>query len=184
MYYKNQVISHYASIWGEEYKSLTWHEGPFRELGEYFSVLEFPPQESRTMWTYSTCCMSHPDDPNPVEFHLFSPDKDESLVELLTALAHFHAFGERLDLWHTVNFGKSWKPKSLCSYGLISLPYLDGSKLELLKIDNEKITHFYWLIPVTEAEIHFKKEFGVEKLEVIFEKESFNYIDPFRKSVI
>lgn len=184
MYYKNQVTNHYISIWGREYESFTWNDGPYSELGNDFCVLEFPPHDSRTMWTYSTCCMSTPKEGDPIELHLFSPDKDESMVELLTVLAHFHQFGEKLNVWHTVNFGKPWKPDSLCSYGLISLPYLDGPNLELFKLDDEKIIHFYWLIPITKAELIFKQKSGIENLEEIFERKAFNYIDPLRKSVV
>jgi len=137
IYDTRQIISHYISVWGKEYKCLTWNDGPFQELGEDFLILEFPPQKSRTMWTYATCGMSNTANKTPVELHLFSADRDEFMVELLTVVAHFHKFGEKLDLWHTVNFGRPWKPNSFCSYGLISLPYLDGPNLELLKIDDK-----------------------------------------------
>lgn len=43
---------------------------------------------------------------------------------------------------------------------------------------------FLWLIPITEEELRYKKENGLEALENIFEETEFNYIDPFRDSVV
>lgn len=182
-YNKDSVIKHYSSFWGKEYNVLTWDVERAKELGEDFCILEFPPRDSKNMWTYATCCMSNDDD-NPIELHIYSKDKDESLIALLTIIAHFHRFDEKLGLSHTVNFGVPWKPRSNCSYGLISLPYLDGIEFELLNIGKNRIVHFYWLVPITKEEVTFKKENGIDSLEDIFEKDELNYIDPLRNSVI
>lgn len=40
------------------------------------------------------------------------------------------------------------------------------------------------MIPVTEAELAFKKAVGMESLEQRFEKARFDYLDPFRASVV
>ena len=45
IYDTRQIISHYISVWGKEYRCLTWNDGPFLELGEDFLILEFPPQK-------------------------------------------------------------------------------------------------------------------------------------------
>ncbi len=120
----------------------------------------------------------------PIEIHLFSLEKDESLVELLTSVAYYHMTSEnKLGLWHTVNFGHPWKPNSKCEFGLISLPYLDGSELESLNI-KDQLVKFYWLIPITHREIEYKKKYGVDKLEDRFELAQFNYLNPLRNSVI
>ena len=122
----------------------------------------------------------------PIELHLFSPKKDGSLIELLTTVAYYHKNTRRLNLWHTVNFGRGWQDKSACEYGLISLPYLDGPTLEDLYLASpeEKIFKFYWLIPVTKQEVDYKKKYGIEALEQLFELQSFNYLDSNRKSVV
>jgi hypothetical protein len=78
---------------------------------------------------------------------------------------------------HTVNFGKPWMDRSPCEYGIISLPYLDGPELEGTG------AKFLWLIPITHAEVEYKKKFGVEKLEDLFESSHFNFIDPCRASL-
>jgi hypothetical protein len=127
--------------------------------------------------------MSQSEDSNAVELHLFSPCQDAGLVELLFTVAHFHRTGARLNLWHTVNFGRPWQGESSCSHGLISLPYLDGPTLENLA-DSAGTIKFYWLIPITKAELELKKVAGIEALEARFEEAGFDYADPARSSVI
>jgi hypothetical protein len=127
--------------------------------------------------------MSQPGDPVPLELHMFSSVQRRELVELLVATAHYHRTGAPLGLGHTVNFGQPWIKGSKCEYGFVSLPYLDGPKLERLGGENDGSVMFYWLVPVTKSEVEFKKRNGVEALEAKFEQASFNYLDPHRKSV-
>jgi len=42
----------------------------------------------------------------------------------------------------------------------------------------------FWLIPVTKAEVEYKKAFGLESLEQRFEAAQFDYTDPHRPSVV
>ena len=90
---------------------------------------------------------------------------------------------EYLDLGHTVNFDRPWLPGSRCEYGLVSLTYLDGPKLEWLEMNGDKI-RFLWLVSITLAERDFKKAKELEALEAQFEKKGFHYIDPNRSSVV
>ncbi len=182
--YKNSIIKHYESFWNKKAVVKNWHESPISSLPKDFCVLEFAPDANRNMWTYATCCMSDQSEKKPIELHLFSPVKTDVIVELLTIVAHFHKHGEVLDLWHTVNFGRPWQDKSLCDHALISLPYLDGPKLENFKVDENTVVKFYWLLPVTEEEVDYKIKNGVEALEKKFEENNFNYIDVNRKSVV
>ena len=181
--YADLAISHYESNWGTDYQLRRWQEGPMPTLSRQFHILEFPPHAKRSMWTYATCGMSSLDDLKPVELHIFSPQQDHGLLEILTAVSYYHMTEAKLDLHHTVNFGVPWKGGSECSYGLISLPYLDGPGLELLKLSKSLTAHFYWLIPITKEEVDYKKEHGIEALERLFDNPSFNYLDPYRKSV-
>lgn len=84
---------------------------------------------------------------------------------------------------HTVNFGCPWFEKSNSEYGLISLPYLDGPLLENLQSSSRKI-QFLWLIPITVSEVNYKKQNGLEALEQKFDEAYFNYLDPYRKSIV
>jgi len=136
------------------------------------------------MTAYATRCMSQPEDEARLEIHLLTgreKETDPELVELLTVTAHYHRTGTRLGLGHTVNFGRPWRPGSACTHGLLSLPYLDGPRLEWLA---EPRVQFLWLIPITAAELLFKKQHGLEALEERFEAAQFDYLDPLRPSVV
>lgn len=185
-HYFELIKRHYYKIWHSEPKIYLWNNGPIEKLNFDFRVLEFSPTSRRNMWTYTTCCMSSSDDQYPIELHIFSEHQDESIIELLTSIAYYSKNTHPLNLWHTINFGRSWQDKSICEYGLISLPYLDGQALENLNIEpnREKCVKFYWLIPITKQEVDYKKEYGIEALEQLFEQKSFDYLDPGRKSVV
>jgi len=127
--------------------------------------------------------MSSPTDAVGLELHLFSPNRDSALSELMTAVAFFHRRDAMLDLGHTVYFGRPWLPGSACDHGLVSLPYLDGPTLEYLNVNGGR-TRFLWLIPITRAERDFKRIHGLEALEQAFERASFDYVDPSRNSVV
>lgn len=121
----------------------------------------------------------------PVDLHMFSAVQNDSILELLTIAAYYHSTENRLSLNHTVNFGRPWQGTSVCSYGLISLPYLDGPKLETLNSGNgNKTIACYWLIPITLQEREYKIKYGIDALEEKFEQKGFNYLDPERGSVV
>ncbi|WP_239353065.1 suppressor of fused domain protein [Snodgrassella communis] len=147
-----------------------------------FTVLVIPPNDKREMWTYATIGMSNTVS-DPIEIHLFSEKENDDLAEILTAIAYYKLTGNNVDLNDTVNFGRPWLPNSKCEYGLISLPYLDGLELEKFWVDNTAIS-FYWLIPITKQERDYRWKYGIEKLEEYFDNENFNYLNPFRRSVV
>lgn len=179
---KNAIREHYERQWGRA-SIRHWPFGPVEELPSGFAVLEFPPRDSRGMWTYATLMMSNPSDDNALELHIFSPRRDMRIVELLTVVSHYHATESRLGLGHTVNFGRSWLDDSQCTHGLISLPYLDGPAIERSSSDGLN-SRFLWLIPVTPGEVMFKKQRGLEALEQRLESASFDYVDVDRPSVV
>ncbi|MBI5154903.1 suppressor of fused domain protein [Candidatus Poribacteria bacterium] len=148
-------------------------------------MAECPPTPVRNLWTYATCGMSRREDAVGLELHMFAPWRDLALVELLTAVAHYHRTGVRLDLGHTVNFGRPWIGNSRCSHGLISLPYLDGPPLEWFRTSGGfQVVRCLWLLPITNNELEHMRRHGIESLESLFDASDFNYIDPDRKSVV
>jgi Suppressor of fused protein (SUFU) len=179
---QNVIINHYEKNWGSTAGTLCLNAGPINELPAGFKILEYPPTNRRKMWTYAICGLSLQGDAISLELHLFSPIQTNEHVELLTAIAHYHLTGDYLDVRHTVNFGRPWLQGSESDHGLITLPYLDGPKLEWLKTGNHKI-HFLWLIPITPEEVQFQKLHGAEALEQRFEDCNFDYLDPLRKSI-
>jgi hypothetical protein len=182
---QHSIIEHYISNWQTEPNVYLYDKGPIQKLPFDFRVLEFPPTSARDYWIYSTCCMSQPSDVKPIELHILSSHQSKDLIELLTSLAYYHRTTSILGLNHTVNFGRPWQDNSNCSHGFISLPYLDGPKLEnLYIIELSKTVKFYWIIPITEMELEFKKKYGVEALEKLFEESQINFLDEIRESLI
>jgi hypothetical protein len=177
------IAAHYRKNWGTTGTINQWTHGPTHNLPSDFGILEFKPDEEGKAWRYATCGMSQQADAPRLELHLFSRHKAIELIELLTIVAHYHLTGDYLDWGHTVNFGRPWLRASKCEYGLVSLPYLDGPKLEWMDASPAKI-RFLWLIPITLAEREFKIAQGVEALEEQFEKANFQYTEPNRASVI
>lgn len=177
------VAKHYEKVWGGSGRDVGFIGGPLSELPDGFKVLEFEPHGSRSMWTYATCGMSSGEDISPIELHMFSAHKSGEPVELLVATAHYHRTGSTLTVGHTVNFGKPWIDASPCEYGLISLPYLDGPKLENFELHGRIAARCLWLVPITKSEMEFKKENGLEALEDRFDEAQFNYLDPMREAV-
>jgi hypothetical protein len=127
--------------------------------------------------------MSQLADEDRLEIHLFtkkSQGPSSEIIEVLTAVAHYHRTGRALGLGHSVNFGRPWVAGSACTHGLLSLPYLDGPDLEWLAAPRVR---FLWMIPITEAEVRFKKTHGMEALEQKLEESRFDFLDPLRASV-
>lgn len=179
--YVEAIGDHYTRAWSSPLELVRWNRGPANELPAEFGVLVF--QRSPISLAFATRGMSQVSDSERLELHIIARRDAESdrVVELLTAVAHYHRTAHHLGLGHTVNFGRPWLPGSKCTFGLISLPYLDGSALEWL--DEPKI-RFLWLIPITEAELNFKKTHGVDVLEGKFESAGFDYQDPLRLSAV
>jgi Suppressor of fused protein (SUFU) len=82
-----------------------------------------------------------------------------------------------------VNIGRPWRPGSACSFGLVSLPYLDGPKLENIVIEDRPVACL-WLIPITERERDFKIANGLEALGQRFDAAKLDFANPRRASVV
>ena len=129
--------------------------------------------------------MSQPSDVTRLELHLFSPSQYHFHLELLTVIAHYHRTGNRLELGHTVNFGRPWMEGSACEFGLVSLPYLDGPEVEdFFPEHGQSVVKCLWLIPITKTECKYKAENGLEALERRFDEAELDYLDPFRFSTV
>ncbi|WP_413670063.1 suppressor of fused domain protein [Mucilaginibacter sp. Mucisp86] len=183
--YNKLIKEHYISNWGSNFEERIWTKGPIKEFDNKLTILEFKPTGKRKMWTYATCGMSAFTHEKPVELHLFSAAQDNSILELLTSVVYYHNIYQNLNLGDTINFGRAWQGDSECSYGFISLPYLDGPDLERFYPDNSDRAIFcYWLIPITLQERNYKIQNGLEELEEKLEGSQFNYLDSNRRSVV
>ncbi|OWP62152.1 hypothetical protein CDA63_15575 [Hymenobacter amundsenii] len=182
--YTETCRQHYEEYFGQLGRKIIWSKGPVGKLHPYFYVIEFAPSEAHETWRYCTVGMSL-DQPKyaAIELFVLSPYQDESIAELLVACASFHRNDAILDLNHTVNIGRPWLSDSICDHAFVSLPYLHGEALELLYLGDD-LTHYYWLIPITEAERDFKINHGTEALEQLFEDEGLDYLNPMRNSLV
>ena len=181
--YHQALLDHYVRAWSTDPQVLQFSKGPIQELPHEFCVLRFAPTVRGGMWRYATLGMSMVSDASPLELHMLAREPNDQIVELLVATAHYHRTQEWLGLGHSVNFGKPWGKGSSCDHGLISLPYLDGPTLEWLRVGTTSV-RFLWLIPVTGAEVEFKRMHGLEALEHKFEITKFDYLNPWRESVV
>lgn len=183
--YRAALLAHYehrfsASVW-----SRRWHEPPNSSLPPppaEFEVRKYKRSEGTAV--YATVCMSADDEPTPLELHIIAADDEATgsrSVFLLTVTAHFHRTGHQLDVGHTVNFGEPWVRGGACSRGLISRPYLDGPKFER---EPRRGIRCAWLVPVTDREVNYKREFGLEALESKFEAMQIDALDWTRPSVV
>ena len=178
----NSIKKHYQIAWGAFSEHL-FDRGPTHELPPSFSVLKFQPKKERKMWIYATCGMSGEVDKQGLELFILTPSENDLMIELLTVITHYHYNEKNLGVGHTVNFGYPWYRFSPCDHGLLSLPYLYGTDFEWMKTSS-RLIRFLWVIPITKEEVECKKVKGLEYLESLFESSSFNYLDPYRESVV
>jgi Suppressor of fused protein (SUFU) len=181
------IVNQYActmfEIGAQRQKPSPSPKGPSMICLMNFESCDFVLQKEERCGVTQLKCMSQAFEAHNIELHMFTARERDDVAELLVATAHYHRTGRLLDVGHTVNFGRPWLDGSQCSYGLLSLPYLDGPSLERLRV-GERETKFLWLIPITSAEKEFARVHGPDALEARFEQEKLDYLDPKRKSVV
>ena len=182
--YHDKLRKHYETYFKTKGKVKKLTKGPTEKLHPDFYILEIPPNSMHSMWVYLTVGMSFErTDENLIELFIFSPEQKNEIVELLTICASFHRNNEPLNIHHTVYIGQPWLNDSECDHGFISLPYLDGDKLDVFEFENKKY-RFLWFIPITEKERNYKIDNGCEMLEQLFEENQIDYLNPKRKCLI
>jgi len=140
----------------------------------------------RRLYAYATLGLSEAVVLPRLELFLLSPRADDSLAELLTTIALRHAAGERhLGVGHSVDLHRPWLDDSVCTRGLVSLPYLFGPAMEQGPRDAWGHSRsIFWLLPITPAEDAFKRTSGLEALEELFAATQISTADPNRSSVV
>jgi hypothetical protein len=171
--------AHFVGHWKAVPQLRRLSTGRFYELPSWFSVLEF---QRKRIWCYATIGMSG-GEPDGIEAFIVTPDQNLRAVEFLYSLTHFHLTGARLELGHTVNFGKELWGGSGLDHGFLSFPYVEAAGFDSFDCDNGH-TAVAWLIPITSTERDYKKENGVEALETLFESHNLDYLNPSRASLV
>ena len=120
-----------------------------------------------------------------LEFVAVARSESASVLRHLMMAAYYHAGPpeNRLGVGHTVPIGEGWVDGSPLDALLVSLPYLWGPKLEHCQLPDRHI-QVLWLIPIYDEERAYRHAHGVDALERRFEETAFDYLDPFRPSVV
>jgi hypothetical protein len=181
MYDLELLKLHLEAHWGKCTGAQLRIPDPHQKIPIAFRVLEFPPNEARSFWIYSTLGMSIDMSDDIIELHVFSRKQDIGLVELLTITTSFHRNDAPLGLHHSVNIGQPWQNNSLCDHAFLSLPYLDGEELEIFYFGENRL-HNLWLLSITKEERDYKMKHGWDALEELFEAKELDYLDPDRAS--
>jgi hypothetical protein len=134
------IALHYQGVWRSTPSYCEWPDLALRdaELPDGFAVVRFRPAETERVWRYATLCMSAAGDEHAVELHMIGDAPEDDCAAILTFAAYFHRTRPRLGVGHSVNFGRPWIANSRCSFGLVSLPYLDGPSLEWCHTQDER----------------------------------------------
>ncbi|HET9161490.1 MAG TPA: suppressor of fused domain protein [Caulobacteraceae bacterium] len=177
------VAQHYALVWGRTGGPQPFAGARALDLPAQFTVLAYAPSNIRPYWTYATCGMSQAFDERAVELFVFAPYSAPEVVELLYATAHYHRAGANLSPGDAVNFGRPWMGASACTFGLVSLPYLEGPQMETAHLAGRQVK-VYWLVPVTASEVAFRKTHGLAALEAQFDRVRLQFARPGRDPVV
>jgi len=166
------------------------------EKTPHVDIYRFPPFQDRHYWTLITGGMSDfrqsvPDDaPEHVsprtEILLYVRAPQPWMFSVLKGLAEM-PFDDQtfLHWWHTVPNGMPMtaKPSLLTNFFFLP-PYFEKEGFDTLEIGGDKV-NILWLIPITDAELHYKLEHGGRALEELFsQKELDPVVDESRKSLV
>jgi hypothetical protein len=123
--------------------------------------------------------------PNGHEFVIVAARADARHIEHLAMVANFHADPayEKLGLGRLIEIGRPWVEGSMCRAFMVSLPYYQGPKFEILHA-LEGHVRFLWLTPITPTEAEFARQHGPEALEQRLESAEAPVAQAFRPSVV
>ncbi|MFE2265614.1 suppressor of fused domain protein [Streptomyces griseosporeus] len=172
---------------GHEVEAVDYDLGPGRrETVPRLRILVVAPGPRDDAWAYVTagCWDVMQRDGHGLEFVMTAPVRDERFVQLMAMIAYYHCGGHRLDLAHSMPLGEPWVPGSSCGHLLVSLPYMHGPDLEHCPLPGGGHARILWTLPVTAAEIEYRRRHGHEALEQRLDDAAIIPTDPFRKSVV
>lgn len=180
------VESHVRAFFvGHSVEAVDYDLGPERrEVVPCLRVLVVGPGPRSDSWAYVTagCWALMEKDRHGLEFVMTAHVRDQRFIDLMAMIAYYHCGGHQLDLEHSLPIGEPWVPGSACDHLLISLPYLHGPRLEHCPLPGGH-ARVLWALPVTTAEIEFRRQHGHEALEQLFDDAEIIPTDPFRASV-
>lgn len=183
------IREHVSKSWpGHPLEAFAWMQGPISRALPHFRVLRVQAAHMNEPWVYISCGVwaSETKADHRFEFAIFSPTESPVHVETLAMLANYHADEQHvLSPGDVVQIGRPWMDGGTCDWLLVSLPYPFPIGFEHLAVpDTTMRIRFLWLVPITDDEAAFTKQYGVEALESQFEAAGINYLNPSRRSVL
>jgi hypothetical protein len=182
------VESHVRAFFtGHSVEAVPYDLGPGRrEVLPGLRLLVVGPGPRGDGWAYVTagCWSAMEKDGLGLEFVMTAHVRDQRFLDLMAMLAYYHCGGHQLDLEHSMPIGEPWVPGSACDHLLISLPYLHGPDLEHCPLPGGRHARVLWALPVTRAEIEYRRRHGHEALERLLDEAGIIPTDPFRASVV
>lgn len=180
------VESHVRAFFaGHSVEAIEFDLGPERrEAIADLRILVVAPGPRSDSWAYVTagCWAETERDGHGLEFVMTAPARDQRFIALTAMIAYYHCGGHQLGLEHSMPIGEPWVPGSACDHLLVSLPYLHGPDLEHCPLPEGHV-RILWTLPVTAAEIEFRRSQGHEALEQRLDDAGIIPTDPFRASV-
>lgn len=176
---------HYVLFFnGHIFSSWTWELGPIKEIAPWFHVLRFAPGPKTELWSYVTMGASllGNTDKSHIEFLLLTDHENPRAIELLAMVSHYH-HKQQLGVFHSLPIGQPWLEDATCDHFLVSYPYPFGEELEICNISDFHV-HTFWLLPITKSEYEYKKAYGVDALEQMFDDAAIEYWDLKRRPVV
>lgn len=164
--------------------------GPIGTSLPGFQVAVVAPGRVEPGWVYVTVGASDvalpwTGSPEGHEFLITSEHDSDEHVLSLAMVSNFHADPkyEPVGLGRILDIGRPWIPGSACCQFLVSLPYMQGPKFEVLH-GNGFHVRFLWLLPITPSEAKFVRDRGVESFEERLEAARAAVTRPDRPSVV
>jgi hypothetical protein len=152
-------------------------------------VLEVAPDDDAELWAYVSVGVWEvtKEERHGLELVYLSETAGRVTAEHLVMTAYYHANpdDESYRLWegHTIPIGEPIVTGSHLDHLLVSRPYPLGPDFELAVVDDVSV-HFFWLLPITDAERRFRHERDLEALESRFDEIGLQYWRLDRASAI
>lgn len=184
----DEVLAHYRRAWPDrEVTSVHWTPDHMASRLPDLHMAKVAPAQPGQAWVFATigAWRATESTGHGLEFAAVAKSEAAAVMTHLGQLAYYQAGPpeNRLGVGHTLGIGEPWVPGSPLEALLVSLPYLWGPALEHCQVRGRHI-QVLWVIPIYEEERAFGREHGLEALEQRFEDVSFDYLDPFRTSVV
>jgi hypothetical protein len=183
-----QILDHYRAFWGRrQVQDVHWTPGPIEASLPDLHIAKVAPTAQYSFWTYATigAWRATADTDHGLEFIVVSREDDPTMLLRLGMIAYYQVgpTANRLGVGHLLPIGEGWVDGSPLDSILFSLPYLWGPKLEHCQLVGRHV-QVLWAIPIHDDERTLARVRGADALEELFEERSFNYLDPFRPSVV